>query len=212
MVLDSIHGGEPSTPPVVNTTSFNFEPFLTKLQSNIEKLSDLVNKQVEIVSTLVNENRRLADENSALSQRLAILENKPPMDFNDLLEAIGEQKERDEKKNNMVMSYLPNDSLTVSSPVVDPDQVLNQTDSYLVDDKSKVSQFVRDVGGDPAHIVSVFRLGQPREDNKPTPLKVICNSSWTKRALMTGQQKLRNKYAPLQAAKFFIRDDLTKRQ
>ena len=55
-------------------------------------------------------------------------------------------------------------------------------------------------------------MGKERSDKKPRPLKVICDSVWTKRSLLTGQQRLRDNYPDLKANWFFVRDDMTQRQ
>ena len=79
-------------------------------------------------------------------------------------------------------------------------------------DKDFVAKLVSEVNGDPTAIKEVFRMGQERSDKKPRPLKVICDSVWTKRSLLTGQQRLRENYPELKGSGFFARDDMTQRQ
>ncbi len=141
-----------------------------------------------------SENVKLRNENAQLHQRMAQLENGSAnnINFEVVFAAVDEHYLRREKKNNMVIHFLPDDNN-------DPEQ-----------DLRGVKDLATQIDGNPDNILEATRMGNPRDDGKPRMLKVKCDNSHTKRMLITGQEKLRKKIPIL--AKFFIRDDMTDRQ
>ncbi len=145
------------------------------------------------------ENKKLKEENVRLQQRMVELESGSAkmINFNVVFDAIDEHYLRKEKKNNMVIHFLPNDP----GDDGDPEQ-----------DLDGVKHLAREAGGDPAHVTEVLRMGNPRNDKKTRMLKVKCNNANTKRMLVTQQEKLRKNDFTLRDTGFFIRDDMTDRQ
>ncbi len=155
-----------------------------------EEMKDLRNDMME----MRKENAKLKEENAGLVKRISELESglAGNINFEAVFTAIDEHFLRKEKKDNMVIHFLPNDS-------DDPEDNLNY-----------VKDLVKESGGNPDHITEASRMGNPRDDGNPRMVKVKCKNAHTKRMLITQQGKLRQKDPNL--GKFFVRDDMTDRQ
>ncbi len=146
----------------------------------------------------------VTDRMSKCEQRISDLESRGPSNgnFADVIKAVEEHAKRQEKKNNVVIHFLPD------ADNFNANQDMNGG-GLIGNDMEKVAKLVEATNGDPASIVKVFRMGGARDDGKSRPLKVICNDSWTKRGLITGQKRLQQKFPILAESKMFVRDDLT---
>ncbi len=150
------------------------------------------------LADLKDENTKFRQENAQLQQRVAELEKGSAgmINFDIVFQAIDEHHQRQEKKNNMVIHFLPDDN-----------------DDFEAD-LTQVQDLVQESGGVVDHIKEVFRMGNVRKDKKPRMLKVICDNHMTKRMLLTGQDRIRKNldHLDLKAAGFFVRDDMTDMQ
>ncbi len=145
----------------------------------------------------------MTERMNQFEQRISELEHRETGgNFADVISAVEEHAKRQEKKNNMVIHFLPD------GDTFNDNQDLNGG-GLIGTDHEKVAKLVEATNGDPDSIVKVFRMGAARDDKKPRPLKVVCNNSWTKRGLITGQKRLQKQFPILAELKMFVRDDLT---
>ncbi len=176
-------------------SNMNPKSLIAEMRGIREELKEIKAENREMKA----ENQKLKEENSRLQQRMAELESGSAkmINFNVVFDAIDEHYLRKEKKNNVVIHFLPGDP----GDDGDPEQDLND-----------VKLLAKDAGGNPDHVTEALRMGNPRNDKKPRMLKVKCNNANTKRMLVTGQEKLRKNNTVLRDTGFFIRDDMTDRQ
>ncbi|MCP4487007.1 MAG: hypothetical protein GY820_06770 [Gammaproteobacteria bacterium] len=158
---------------------------------------------VDMMKSLVEENRRLSERLSKIESQLSSSTSGQSSsvasdNFDTVFAAVSEYFERKEKRNNAVIHFLPGDGGATSEP----------------SDTARVKELVGETGNDPATVERTFRMGRPRSDGKPRPLKVIMNNGWAKKALISGQKRLRDAHPDLNdpRVRFFVRDDLTERQ
>ena len=168
---------------------------ITKLTQSIDVLKGVIDALVADNKCIVNECRLLQDHVSQLEN------NTTASNFDTMYAALDEHFKRQEKKNNFVIHFLPCDSMTGAN--VAANEVIDNP-PLLTEDIDKVKTLVSETGGDPSTIVKVFQMGNSCDDGKQCSVKVICTSVWTKRGVVTGQQKLRNKYNSLKNSGFFI--------
>ncbi len=187
-------------PPAADMTSIanSMATFMTKFETIAENL----NKVTENLAAITERIDKFESRVSELEQRA---NSTTPPNFADVFEAINELEQRKAKKNNLVIHFLPDDGNFKDN------QDMNGG-GLIGDDREKVEKLVQATNGDPTSILKVSRMGGVRKDGKPRPLKVECNNEWTKRGLITGQNRLKDQFPIMCELKTFIRDDLTWRQ
>ena len=177
---------------------------MSTFMSEFKAITANLNKVTEHLAAITERIDKFESRMNELEQRANNTTGGPP-NFADVLEAVDEYALRKEKKNNLVIHFLPEDGNYKDN------QDMNGG-GLSGDDKEKIDKLVEATNGDTASIQKVVRMGGVREDGKPRPLKVVCNNAWTKRGLITGQKRLQHQFPILRELKTFIRDDLTERQ
>ncbi len=194
---DQIHvicDGCRNAPPVPDLTNT-----LVTLMSKFEAVTENLNKVTENLAAITERIDKFESRMDDLEKRANQTGN-----FTDVMQAVEEHAKRQEKKNNVVIHFLPDGANFNDNQNLD-----GGCGDLVGTDLEKVAKLVEATNGDPNSIVKVFRMGAARDDAKPRPLKVVCNNHWTKRGLITGQKRLQQKFPILAQSKMFVRDDLT---
>ncbi len=139
--------------------------FMFKCDKCIDEGKDSHNLYLELKDEMRNlqkdmmemktENGKLKEENARLVKQISELENGSAKvnNFDVVFAAIDEHYQRREKKNNMVIHFMPKDNN-------DPEE-----------DLQEVMGLVKESGGNPDDIKEVSRMGNPRDDGKPSEVR-----------------------------------------
>ena len=166
----------------------DFGKNFTTLESMFVQLMDAFKSTVQQQNVEISElKREISELKSVRSSNSPVQPNEQSFDMT--VDAVAEHFERQERKMNVVIGFLPESIDTTK-------------------DQEFVENLVVKSGGKKEDIVDVFRLGSVRKDGKPRQTKVRFSSIWSKRSLLAGQAKLKTDAALVNSG-FFVRHDLT---
>jgi len=130
-------------------------------KNDVKEMKKSIDSLKNVMQEILVKMTRMEEEKSKLNETVKSMVKK------EVEEVMGEYKEEEKRKNNSIISGLP-------EIFPENSQEKNEIDNFL--------KFLKNDQVKKEDVIDAFRLGKPREDKKPRILKIVFRNQESKRS------------------------------